>query len=64
MVAVGTYRLILKTGCVLDLEDVFYIPSFSSNLISVSKLDVFGLVFGLSIQLSVILEIIILLVVE
>jgi hypothetical protein len=64
MVAVGTYRLILKTGYVLDLEDVFYIPSFSRNLISVSKLDVFGLVFGLSIQLSVFLEIIILLVVE
>jgi hypothetical protein len=42
VVAVGTYRLILKTGYVLDLENVFYIPSFSRNLISISKLDVFG----------------------
>jgi hypothetical protein len=42
VVAVRTYRLILKTGYVLDLENVFYIPSFSRNFISVSKLDVFG----------------------
>jgi hypothetical protein len=38
--AVGTFRLILKTGYVLDLENVFFIPCFSRNLISVSKLNV------------------------
>jgi hypothetical protein len=31
--AVGTFRLILKTGYVLDLENVFFIPCFSRNLI-------------------------------
>jgi hypothetical protein len=40
---VGTFRLILKTGYIIDLENVFFIPCFSRNLISVSKLDVIGL---------------------
>ena len=39
---VGTFRLILKTGYVLDLNNVFYVPSFSRNLISISKLLVVG----------------------
>jgi transposase InsO family protein len=43
--AVGTFRLILKTGYVLDLENVFFIPCFFRNLISVSKLDVIGFSF-------------------
>jgi hypothetical protein len=43
--AVGTFRLILKTGYILDLENVFFIPCFSRNLISVSKLDVIGFSF-------------------
>jgi hypothetical protein len=43
--AVGTFRLILKTGYVLDLENVLFIPCFSINLISVSKLDVIGFSF-------------------
>jgi hypothetical protein len=30
---VGTFRLILKTGYILDLENVFFIPCFSRNLI-------------------------------
>ena len=38
MKAIGTYRLILSTGFVLDLEDTFYVPSFSRNLILVSRL--------------------------
>ena len=40
--AVGTFRLILKSGYVLDLDNVFFIPYFSRNLISVSKLDIIG----------------------
>ena len=40
--AVGTFRLILKSGYVLDLDNVFFIPHFSRNLISVSKLDIIG----------------------
>ena len=39
---VGTFRLILKNGYVLDLNNVFYVPSFSKNLISISKLLVVG----------------------
>lgn len=31
---VGTYRLILKTGFQLDLENTFYVPFYSRNLIS------------------------------
>lgn len=43
--AVGTFRLILKTGFMLDLENAFYIPFFSRNLISVSKLVQHGFSF-------------------
>jgi hypothetical protein len=43
--AVWTFALILKTGYVLDLENVFFIPCFSRNLISVSKLDVIDFSF-------------------
>ena len=39
---IGTFLLILKTGYVLDLNNVFYVPSFSRNLISISKLVVVG----------------------
>ena len=35
---VGTYRLVLHTGYVLNLDKTFYIPSFSKNLVSVSRL--------------------------
>ncbi|KAF7839021.1 Retrovirus-related Pol polyprotein from transposon TNT 1-94 [Senna tora] len=34
--AIRTYRVILSTGFVLDLEQTFYVPCFSINLISVS----------------------------
>jgi hypothetical protein len=43
--AVGTFRIILKAGYVLDLENVFFIPEFSRNLIFVSKLDNVGFGF-------------------
>ena len=47
---VGTFHLILKTGYVLDLNNVFYVPSFSRNLISISKLVVgYGFLFENSI---------------
>jgi hypothetical protein len=42
---VGTFKLILKTGYILDLENEFCIPCFSRNLISVSKLDIIGFSF-------------------
>ena len=35
---VGTYRLVLQTGYMLDLEKTFYISSFSKNLVFVSRL--------------------------
>jgi transposase InsO family protein len=43
--AVGTCRITLETGVILDLHEVFYIPSYSRNLISISKLDKFGYCF-------------------
>ncbi|KAG6519811.1 hypothetical protein ZIOFF_023320 [Zingiber officinale] len=36
---IGTYRLILDTGCSLDLENCLYVPICARNLISVGKLD-------------------------
>ena len=35
---VGTYRLVLHTGYVLNLDKTFYIPSLTKNLVSVSRL--------------------------
>ncbi|KAJ9557218.1 hypothetical protein OSB04_011832 [Centaurea solstitialis] len=40
--AIGTFRLLLKTGFYLDLVETFIVPSFRRNLISVSCLDKFG----------------------
>jgi GAG-pre-integrase domain len=42
---VGTLRLMLKSGFILDLHDVVYIPSMIRNLISVSRLDACGFMF-------------------
>ena len=46
--AVGTYRLVLDTGFILDLHNVFLVPEISRNLISFSKLvhDGFEFNFG------------------
>ena len=44
--SVGTYRLVLKSAFVLELERTFYIPSFSKNLISVSRLIPSGFSFS------------------
>lgn len=35
---VGTYGLVLHTRYVLNLDKTFYIPSFSKDLVSVSRL--------------------------
>ena len=43
--AVGTLRLVLKSGFILYLHDVVYIPSVIRNLISVSRLDACGFIF-------------------
>ena len=40
--AIGTFRLLLKTGVYLDLIETFVAPSFRRNLVSVSSLDKFG----------------------
>ena len=37
MKAVGTCNLVLSCGFILNLEKTFYVPSFSRNLISVSR---------------------------
>ena len=45
---VGTCILVLSSGFVLNLERIFYIPSFSRNLISASRLVSFGYSFNFS----------------
>ncbi|KAH9782842.1 hypothetical protein KPL71_009093 [Citrus sinensis] len=39
---IGHFRLLMQTGCYLDLLDTFVVPSFRRNLISVSVLDKSG----------------------
>ena len=36
--AIGTCNLVLSSGFILELEKTFYVPSFSRNLISISRL--------------------------
>ena len=40
--AIGIFRLHLNSGCTLDLEETFVVPSFRRNLIYVSCLDKCG----------------------
>ena len=42
---IGTYRLILDSGCCLDLEKCLYVPVCARNLVSVAKLDDVGFSF-------------------
>ena len=44
--AVGTCNLVLSSGFVLNLEKTFYVPSFSRNLISISRLVPLGYSFN------------------
>ena len=46
--SIGTCSVVLDNGYVLDLERTFYIPSFSRNLISVSRLVALGYSFKFS----------------
>ena len=46
--AIGTYSLVLSSGFILELEKTFYVPSFSRNLISISKLVPLGFSFSFS----------------
>ena len=43
---VGTCSLVLSSGFILNLENTFYVPSFSRNLISVSKVVHLGYSFS------------------
>jgi len=40
---IANFRLLLKTGCYLDLNETFVVPSFRRNLVSISSLDKFGI---------------------
>ena len=44
--AVGTCSLVLSSGFNLNLEKTFYVPSFSRNLISVSRIVPLGYSFS------------------
>jgi hypothetical protein len=47
VVAVGTFELILPSGLILELNDCFYDPTMSRNVISVSYLDLDGFEFAI-----------------
>ena len=46
--AIGTCYLTLDSGSILELQRTFYVPSFSRNLISVSRLVLVGYSFHFS----------------
>ena len=46
--AIGTCSLVLSSDFILELEKTFYVPSFSRNLISISKLVPLGFSFSFS----------------
>lgn len=48
MKPLGTCNLVLSSSFILRLEKTFYVPSFSKNLISVSRLALLGFFFNLS----------------
>ena len=39
---IGIFRLLLKSGTYLDLNETFVVPSFRWNFVSISVLDKFG----------------------
>jgi len=42
---IGTYRLILDTGCHVDLKGCLYVPRWARNLVYVARLDALGFNF-------------------
>ena len=42
---VGTYYLSLPSGLVLELDNCYYVPAMSKNIISISCLDMVGFSF-------------------
>ena len=44
-ISVGTYELVLPSGLVLILNNCYYVPAMSRNIISVSCLDKSGFSF-------------------
>ena len=48
MEVIGTCSLVLSNSCILELENTFYVPSFSRNLISISRLVPLGFSFNFS----------------
>ena len=46
MEASGTCSFVLSSSFILELEKIFYVPSFSRNLISFSRLVFLGFTFN------------------
>ena len=42
---IGTYYLSLPSGLVLELDNCYYVPAMSRNIISISYLDMVGFSF-------------------
>ena len=45
--AVGTFHLSLPSGMVLELNNCYYVPAISRNIISISCLDLYGFHFSI-----------------
>jgi GAG-pre-integrase domain len=43
--AIGTVSLALPSGMILELNNYYYVPAISRNIISISCLDMFGFEF-------------------
>ena len=52
--AIGTCSLVLSSDLILELEKTFYVPSFSKNLTSISRLNFLDSGFSLSNKSEVI----------
>ena len=52
---IGTFRQVLNSAHVLDLDEILYVPFFRRNLISVFRLLLFGYVAILTILVMVLI---------
>ena len=49
----GTYRLVLDTGCHLDLLQTLYVPSLSRNLVMYQNLMLLSLLLRLEMDVKI-----------
>jgi hypothetical protein len=50
VVVVGDLDLHLSSGLILELSSVYFVPSISRNIISISCMDIDGFTFSIKVQ--------------